>query len=85
MLGINTNKTYTFAFVLGVTLAALSGLIVTPLYYVQATVGNTFRIAPLMVVVLGGMGSIKGALVGGASELKRLADSGELKRTLSGG
>jgi len=65
MLGINTNKTYTFAFVLGVTLAALSGLIVTPLYYVQATVGNTFRIAPLMVVVLGGMGSIKGALVGG--------------------
>jgi len=65
MLGINTEKMYTFAFVLGVTLAALSGLIITPLYYVQATVGNTFRIAPLMVVVLGGMGSIKGALVGG--------------------
>ena len=28
---------------------------------------------------------VKGVLVGGASELKRLADSGELKRTLSGG
>lgn len=65
MLGINTERTYTFAFVLGVTLAALSGLIVTPLYYVQATVGNTFRIAPLMAVVMGGMGSITGALLGG--------------------
>lgn len=65
MLGINTQRTYAFAFVLGVTLAALSGLIVTPLYYVQATVGNTFRIAPLMAVVMGGMGSIQGALVGG--------------------
>ena len=65
MLGVNTDRVYTFSFILGVTLAGLSGLLVTPLYYVSATVGNTFRIAPLMVVVLGGMGSIKGALIGG--------------------
>lgn len=65
MLGVNTKRVYTFSFVLGVTLAGLSGLLVTPLYYVTATVGETFRIAPLMVVVLGGMGSVKGALVGG--------------------
>lgn len=65
MLGVHTERTYTFAFVLGVTLAAISGVLITPMYYVQATVGNTFRIAPLMVVVLGGMGSIEGALIGG--------------------
>jgi len=65
MLGINTERTYTVAFIIGVCMAAVSGLLVTPLYYVSATVGNTFRIAPLMVVVLGGLGNIKGALIGG--------------------
>jgi len=65
MLGINTERTYTIAFLIGVSMAALSGLLVTPLFYVTATAGNAFRIAPLMVVVLGGLGSIKGAFVGG--------------------
>lgn len=65
MLGINTQRTYTMAFILGVTFAGLSGCIITPLYYVQANVGNIFRTAPLMVVVMGGMGNIKGALVAG--------------------
>ena len=65
MLGINTQRTYTVAFILGVTFAGLSGCIITPLYYVQANVGDIFRTAPLMVVVMGGMGDIKGALVAG--------------------
>ena len=65
MLGVNTELTYTIAFIIGVTMAGLSGLLVTPLYYVTATAGNTFRTAPMMVVVLGGLGSIKGAFVGG--------------------
>lgn len=65
LLGVHTEMIYTFSFVLGVTLAGLSGVLITPLYYVTATAGNTFRIAPLMAVVLGGMGSIKGSLVGG--------------------
>ena len=65
MLGINTEKTYSIAFIIGVVMAGLSGLLVTPLYYVTATAGNAFRIAPLMIVVLGGLGSVKGALIGG--------------------
>jgi branched-chain amino acid transport system permease protein len=65
MLGINTERTYTVAFILGVTLAALAGLFVTPLYYVSVSASAAFRIAPLMVIVLGGMGSIKGSLFGG--------------------
>lgn len=65
MLGVDTEKTYTIAFILGVVFAGLAGLLITPLYYVTPTAGVIFRTAPLMVVVLGGMGSIKGALVGG--------------------
>ena len=65
MLGIDTERTYTIAFILGVTLAALAGLLVTPLYYVSVSAALAFRTAPLMVIVLGGMGSIKGSFFGG--------------------
>lgn len=65
MLGINTDMTYTLAFIIGVVFAGLSGLLLTPIYYVTPTAGNIFRTSAMMVVVLGGMGSIKGALVGG--------------------
>jgi branched-chain amino acid transport system permease protein len=65
MLGVNTERTYTTAFIMGVTLAGLAGLFVTPLYYVSVSASTGFRIAPLMVIVLGGMGSITGSLFGG--------------------
>lgn len=65
MLGINTERTYTLAFVIGVVFAGISGLLLTPIYYVTPTAGSIFRTSALMVVVLGGMGSIKGAFVGG--------------------
>ena len=65
MLGVDAEATFTIAFIMGVTLAALAGLLVTPLYYVSVSASVAFRTAPLMVIVLGGMGSIKGALYGG--------------------
>ena len=65
MLGINTNRTYNIAFIIGVCFAGLSGLLLTPLYYVTPTVGSIFRTSALMVCVLGGLGNIKGALVAG--------------------
>jgi branched-chain amino acid transport system permease protein len=65
MLGVNTERTYTIAFIMGVTLAALAGLLVTPLYYVSVSAAAPFRTAPLMVIVLGGMGSIKGSFWAG--------------------
>lgn len=65
MLGIDTDKTYSLAFIIGVVFAGLSGLLLTPIYYVTPTAGSIFRTSALMVVVLGGMGSIKGAFVGG--------------------
>ncbi|MDR3342806.1 MAG: branched-chain amino acid ABC transporter permease [Treponema sp.] len=65
MLGVDAERTYTIAFILGVTLAALAGLLVTPLYYVSISAAVAFRTAPMMVIVLGGMGSIKGSFFGG--------------------
>lgn len=65
MLGVDTERTYTIAFILGVTMAAIAGLLVTPLYYVSISASVAFRTAPLMVIVLGGLGSIKGSFFGG--------------------
>lgn len=65
MLGINTDLTYTIAFIIGVVFAGLAGLLLTPLYYVTPTVGSIFRTSAMMVCVLGGLGDIKGALFAG--------------------
>lgn len=65
MIGINTDRTYTIAFIIGVVFAGLAGLFLTPLYYVTPTVGSIFRTSALMVCVMGGLGNIKGALVAG--------------------
>lgn len=65
MIGINTTRTYTIAFIIGVAFAGISGLLLTPLYYVTPTVGSIFRTSAMMVCVLGGLGDIKGAFVGG--------------------
>jgi len=46
-------------------MAALAGLLVTPLYYVSISASIGFRTAPMMVIVLGGMGGIKGSFFGG--------------------
>jgi branched-chain amino acid transport system permease protein len=65
MLGVDAERTYTIAFVMGVALAGLAGLLVTPLYYVSVSASLAFRTAPMMVIVLGGLGSIKGSFFGG--------------------
>ena len=65
MLGVDTERVFTFSFILGVTLAAVAGLLVTPLFFVGVSASLAFRTAPLMVIVLGGMGSIKGSFFGG--------------------
>ena len=65
MLGINTKVAFTFAFVLSVVLAGVAGLLLTPIYTIYPSVGTVLKTTALMIVVLGGMGSIPGALVGG--------------------
>ncbi len=65
MLGINTNRTFLFSFALGVAMAGLAGLLLTPIYYVYPRVGGSFKTIAMVVVVLGGLGNTAGALIGG--------------------
>jgi len=62
-LGINIQVVYRVVFAAGVTLAALAGMIAAPVSAVFPGMGNQVLIICFVVVVIGGMGSVKGALI----------------------
>jgi branched-chain amino acid transport system permease protein len=64
MMGVNIARLYTLIFALGGVLAGLAGIMVVPLTSVQPAIGDPFLITTLVVVIIGGIGSIRGALVG---------------------
>ncbi|RYE61964.1 MAG: branched-chain amino acid ABC transporter permease, partial [Rhizobiaceae bacterium] len=63
-LGVDIRTLYTLVFALGSALAGLAGAIVGPLQSVQVGMGEPVLILAFVVIVIGGIGSIKGALVG---------------------
>jgi branched-chain amino acid transport system permease protein len=63
-LGIDIGIVHGFVFALGVALAALSGMIAAPVSSIFPGMGGHILIITFVVVVIGGIGSIKGALVG---------------------
>jgi len=63
-LGINIGMLYTLVFTLGAVLAAIAGMLTGPLLSVESGIGDPILILTLVVVVIGGMGSIRGALIG---------------------
>lgn len=65
MLGINTDRIFATAWTLGIVLMGITGLIVTPMYLVQSSIGGVFRSTGLMAVILGGLGNTKGSFIGG--------------------
>lgn len=65
MLGINPVTHFAVAFGLGAALTGIAGLLLTPMYYTYPTIGDMFGTLTFVVVVIGGMGSVKGALIGG--------------------
>ncbi|MES2483821.1 MAG: branched-chain amino acid ABC transporter permease [Pseudomonadota bacterium] len=65
VLGINVPKLVTLTYAGGVALAALAGVLAAPLYQVSAQMGTHLLIVVFAVVVIGGMGSIMGAIVTG--------------------
>jgi urea transport system permease protein len=62
-VGIDTRRTDMMAFALGSGLAGLAGLALSPLYNVNPGMGTGFIVDSFMVVVLGGVGSLIGAIV----------------------
>lgn len=65
LMGINVPRLFLLTFAGGSALVGLAGCIMLPLYSVFPTVGLNFVLIAFVVVVLGGMGSIEGALFGG--------------------
>jgi branched-chain amino acid transport system permease protein len=62
-LGIDIDLLYRFVFALGVALAAFAGMIAAPVSTVYPGMGNQVLIVSFVVVVIGGIGSVRGALV----------------------
>ncbi len=65
LVGISTDQISLITFGLGVACVGAAAALVLPFLAVDPLVGNTFNITAFVIVVLGGMGSIPGALLGG--------------------
>ena len=63
-LGVNIRLLYTLVFGCGAALAGLAGLLSGPIYAVQPGMGELILIQVFVVIVIGGIGSIRGALAG---------------------
>ncbi len=63
-LGVNIRALYTIVFALGAALAGLAGALVGAIQSVQVGMGEPVLILAFVVIVIGGIGSIKGAMVG---------------------
>lgn len=64
LMGVNVNRIYIFAFGLGCACLGLASGMIAPQYPVFPTVGTFFVLTAFVIVVLGGLGSLSGALLG---------------------
>jgi branched-chain amino acid transport system permease protein len=65
LMGIDVRRMSVLAFGIGSALAGTAGALISPTYYIFPQVGATFTLRAFVIVVLGGMGSIVGATLGG--------------------
>jgi branched-chain amino acid transport system permease protein len=65
LMGVPIRRTNIGAFAIGSALAGMAGVLLTPVFYVYPYVGRIFVVKSFVVVVVGGMGSVVGAALGG--------------------
>jgi branched-chain amino acid transport system permease protein len=65
LAGIDVDLIYSIAFGIGAGLAALGGVLLGTIFYVQPSMGDVATLKAFVVTILGGMGSFPGAIVGG--------------------
>ncbi len=63
-LGINVPRMRSMAFGIGISLTGIAGALLGPIFLVNPVMGVPFAVKAFVIVVLGGMGSIKGTIVG---------------------
>jgi branched-chain amino acid transport system permease protein len=65
LMGINIDRVLALCFGLGGLMAGLGGTLISMSYQIQATMGLEYTMIALIVIVLGGLGSIPGSFLGG--------------------
>lgn len=65
LMGINVKRIYMVAFGIGSALVGLAGSLLMPMYFVYPSIGALFSLIAFVVVVLGGLGNMYGAFIGG--------------------
>jgi len=65
LMGINVSRIYAITFGLGVGLAAIAGSLILPIFSIYHKIGDETLTSAFSVVILGGCGSMVGALIGG--------------------
>lgn len=65
LVGINVNRSYNVSFALGAATTGAAGALLLPLMPLSPSIGHAFTLTAFIVVILGGMGNLIGALVGG--------------------
>lgn len=65
LVGVDVERIYMLTFGIGAALAGLAGCLLTPIYTLSPQIGTSFILPAFAVVVLGGLGSVLGAYVGG--------------------
>ena len=63
-LGVNIKLLYTLVFGLGTLLAGLAGVMAGPIFAVESGMGESILILTFVVIVIGGIGSVRGAVIG---------------------
>ena len=65
LMGVNINMVLALCFGIGAAMAGMAGMLISMVYPVHVVMGQEYTIIAMIVVVLGGMGSIPGSIVGG--------------------
>lgn len=65
LMGVNIQQLFGIAFAIGTALAAVGGVLLAPSYFISPTIGAGLVFTGFVVVVLGGLGSLGGAILGG--------------------
>ena len=65
LMGVNIDRVLALCFALGAAMAGMAGMLISMYYPIQVVMGQEYTVIAMIVVVLGGLGSIPGSFIGG--------------------